>query len=85
MAETFRQYRLRQFVPTTQGLAECEFSYKGDGYKNKVREMSSAWNQTRRMKSLAVGLMTTHEYNEWWVKRINDNVTMPSLENSQSI
>ncbi|MFQ6642901.1 hypothetical protein Gotur_017890 [Gossypium turneri] len=47
--------------------------------------MSSAWNQTRRMKSLAVGLMTTHEYNEWWVKRINDNVTMPSLENSQSI
>ncbi|MFQ6642903.1 hypothetical protein Gotur_017890, partial [Gossypium turneri] len=37
------------------------------------------------MKSLAVGLMTTHEYNEWWVKRINDNVTMPSLENSQSI
>ncbi|MFQ6642905.1 hypothetical protein Gotur_017890, partial [Gossypium turneri] len=83
--EVLRQYRLRQFVPTTQGLAECEFSYKGDGYKNKVREMSSAWNQTRRMKSLAVGLMTTHEYNEWWVKRINDNVTMPSLENSQSI
>ncbi|MBA0613549.1 hypothetical protein Godav_013965 [Gossypium davidsonii] len=31
----------RQFVPTTQGLAECGFSYKGDGYKKKVREMSS--------------------------------------------
>ncbi|MFQ6653620.1 hypothetical protein Gotur_024926, partial [Gossypium turneri] len=29
--------------------------------------------------------MTTHKYNEWWVKRINDNVPKPSLENSQSI
>ncbi|MBA0881615.1 hypothetical protein Goshw_012833 [Gossypium schwendimanii] len=59
-----RQYRSRQFVPATQGLAECEFSYKGDGYKKKVREMSSVWNQTRRMKSLAVGLMITPEYSE---------------------
>ncbi|MBA0781998.1 hypothetical protein Gotri_002872, partial [Gossypium trilobum] len=54
-----RQYRLRQFVSATQGLANCEFSYKGDGYKKKVREMSNAWNQTRRIKRLAVGLMTT--------------------------
>ncbi|MBA0880308.1 hypothetical protein Goshw_015434 [Gossypium schwendimanii] len=23
-----RQYRSRQFIPATQGLAECEFSYK---------------------------------------------------------
>ncbi|MFQ6651667.1 hypothetical protein Gotur_023900 [Gossypium turneri] len=26
-------YRSRQFVPTSQGLAECEFSYKDDSYK----------------------------------------------------
>ncbi|MBA0785323.1 hypothetical protein Gotri_026162 [Gossypium trilobum] len=26
-----RQYRSRQFVPETQGQAQCEFSYKGDG------------------------------------------------------
>ncbi|MBA0872413.1 hypothetical protein Goshw_013179, partial [Gossypium schwendimanii] len=38
----FRQYKSRQFVPATQGLANCEFSYKGDGYKKKVREMSNA-------------------------------------------
>ncbi|MBA0876018.1 hypothetical protein Goshw_004405 [Gossypium schwendimanii] len=37
-----RQYRSRQLVLATQGLAKCEFSYKGDGYKKKVREMSSA-------------------------------------------
>ncbi|PPD92889.1 hypothetical protein GOBAR_DD10159 [Gossypium barbadense] len=49
-----RQYRSRQFVPTTQGLAQSEFSYKYDGYKKKIREMTNAWRQTRRMKRLAV-------------------------------
>ncbi|MFQ6658999.1 hypothetical protein Gotur_028049, partial [Gossypium turneri] len=24
--------------------------------------------------------MTTSEYNEWWVKRINDNIPRPQLE-----
>ncbi|MBA0632081.1 hypothetical protein Godav_000888 [Gossypium davidsonii] len=80
-----RQYRSRQFIPTTRGLAKCEFPYKGDGCKNKIREISNAWNQTRRMKRLAVGPMTTPEYNEWWVRRINDNILEPSLKNSQSI
>ncbi|MFQ6652246.1 hypothetical protein Gotur_024203 [Gossypium turneri] len=80
-----RQYRSRQFVPATQGLAECEFSYKDDGYKKKVRKMANAWNQTRRMKRLAVGPITIPEYSEWRVKRINDNIPGPSLENSQSI
>ncbi|MBA0671953.1 hypothetical protein Goklo_007482 [Gossypium klotzschianum] len=42
-----RQYRSRQFVPATQGLDECEFSCKDDGYKRKAREMANAWNQTR--------------------------------------
>ncbi|MFQ6656936.1 hypothetical protein Gotur_026831, partial [Gossypium turneri] len=80
-----RQYKSRQFVLATQGLAECEFSYKDDGYKRKAREMTNAWNQTRRMKRLVVGLMTISEYNEWYVRRINDNIPGPSLENSQSI
>ncbi|MBA0637160.1 hypothetical protein Godav_005172 [Gossypium davidsonii] len=35
-------YQSRQFVPATQGLAECEFSYRGNGYKKRVREMVSA-------------------------------------------
>ncbi|MBA0856271.1 hypothetical protein Goshw_025879 [Gossypium schwendimanii] len=37
------------------------------------------------MNRLAVGLITTTEYSEWWVRRINDNILGPSLENSQSI
>ncbi|MFQ6646204.1 hypothetical protein Gotur_019745 [Gossypium turneri] len=80
-----RQYRSRQFVPITQGLVECEFSYKDDGYKKKAREMANAWNQTHRMKRLAVAPMTTPEYSKWWVRRINDNIPGPSSESSQSI
>ncbi|MBA0880891.1 hypothetical protein Goshw_006744 [Gossypium schwendimanii] len=30
-------YRLKQFISTTQGLAQCEFTYKGDNYKKKLR------------------------------------------------
>ncbi|MBA0772132.1 hypothetical protein Gotri_007565 [Gossypium trilobum] len=35
-----RQYRSRHFIPATQGLAQCEFAYKGDNYNKKVREIS---------------------------------------------
>ncbi|MBA0846260.1 hypothetical protein Goarm_023350 [Gossypium armourianum] len=48
-----------------QGLAQCEFVYKGDNYKKKVREISNAWNQTHKMKRFAANPMTTPEYN-WW-------------------
>ncbi|MBA0777888.1 hypothetical protein Gotri_005848 [Gossypium trilobum] len=35
----------RQFIPATQGQAQCEFSYKDDNYKRKIREMSNARKQ----------------------------------------
>ncbi|KAL1169695.1 hypothetical protein V6Z11_A05G163700 [Gossypium hirsutum] len=41
-----RQYRSRQFIPVTQRLAQCEFPYKDNNYKERVREISDAWNQT---------------------------------------
>ncbi|MFQ6641319.1 hypothetical protein Gotur_014432 [Gossypium turneri] len=34
-----RQYRSRQFIPATQGIADCEFSYRDDGYRKKIQEM----------------------------------------------
>ncbi|MFQ6648237.1 hypothetical protein Gotur_020973 [Gossypium turneri] len=77
-----RQYGSRQFVPVTHGLAQSEFSYRGDNYKKRVKEISNAWNQTRRMKRLAVGSMTTPEYSEWWSKRINDNTSVSNLEDA---
>lgn len=55
----------RQFIPVTQGLAKCEFPYKDNNYKKRVREILDAWNQTRRMKGFTAGPMTTPEY-KWW-------------------
>ncbi|KAA3465348.1 coiled-coil domain-containing protein 102A-like protein [Gossypium australe] len=37
-----RQYRSRQFISATYGLAQCEFLYKGDSYKKRVKEISNA-------------------------------------------
>ncbi|MBA0673210.1 hypothetical protein Goklo_025051 [Gossypium klotzschianum] len=54
-----RQYRSRQLILVTQGLDQCEFSYKGDNYMKKIQEMSDACNQTRQMKRFVVGQMTT--------------------------
>ncbi|MFQ6659227.1 hypothetical protein Gotur_028207, partial [Gossypium turneri] len=54
-----------------------------DGYKKKACEMANAWNQTRRIKRLAVGPMATPEYDEWWVKRINDNISEPKKKIEQ--
>ncbi|KAL1087115.1 hypothetical protein V6Z11_D08G160700 [Gossypium hirsutum] len=80
-----KQYGSRQFVPATQGLAQCEFSYKDDGYKKKIREMTNAWRQTHRMKRFTVGAMTTSEYHGWRSKRINDNILGPKEDCVRSI
>ncbi|XP_016745075.1 uncharacterized protein [Gossypium hirsutum] len=80
-----RQYRSRQFTPPTHRLAQCEFIYMGNNYKNKVCEISNAWNQTRRMKRFAANPMTTLEYDWWRDQRINENIPMSDQENTRSI
>ncbi|KAL1102118.1 hypothetical protein V6Z11_D05G342200 [Gossypium hirsutum] len=54
-------------------------------YRKKIQEMSNAWKQTRRMKRLAVGPMTTPEYYGWWARRINDNTPKINHGDGQSI
>ncbi|KAK5775358.1 hypothetical protein PVK06_043241 [Gossypium arboreum] len=80
-----RQYRSRQFTPPTYGLAQCEFVFTGNNYKKKVREISNAWNQTRRMKKFAANPMTTLEYDRWWNQRLNDNILTSDQGSPQSI
>ncbi|KAA3480426.1 golgin subfamily A member 5-like [Gossypium australe] len=41
-----------------------EFSYREENYKKRVKEISIAWNQIRRMKRLSAGPMTTPEYKD---------------------
>ncbi|MBA0575065.1 hypothetical protein Golob_025026, partial [Gossypium lobatum] len=57
----------------------------GNNYKKKVREILNAWNQTCRIKILAVGLMTTPEYSRQWSKRINNNILRPREDDVLSI
>ncbi|MBA0730211.1 hypothetical protein Golax_025365 [Gossypium laxum] len=52
---------------------------------NEILYRCGNFDWTRRMKRLAVGPMTTPKYNEWWVRRINDNIPKISQENGQSI
>ncbi|MFQ6661493.1 hypothetical protein Gotur_029635 [Gossypium turneri] len=47
--------------------------------------MSNAWNQTRRMKILAVGLSITPEYSQWHDQRVNDNIPVSNPETTRSL
>ncbi|MBA0770131.1 hypothetical protein Gotri_018804, partial [Gossypium trilobum] len=46
-----RQYRSRQFIPVTQGLAQCKFSYKGDNYKKKSNDNKKS--KKKRLESIS--------------------------------
>ncbi|MBA0786818.1 hypothetical protein Gotri_027338 [Gossypium trilobum] len=47
--------------------------------------MSNAWNQTRRMKILAVGPAITPEYSQWRDQRVNDNILASNPEIARSL
>ncbi|MFQ6668843.1 hypothetical protein Gotur_034337 [Gossypium turneri] len=47
--------------------------------------MSNAWNQTRRMKILAMGPTMTPEYSQWRDQRVNDNIPTSNLETARSL
>ncbi|KAK5770773.1 hypothetical protein PVK06_046926 [Gossypium arboreum] len=80
-----RQYKAGQFIPATQGLAQSDFSYKGDHYKKKMREIFEAWKKICCVKILNEGPTTTSEYKGWFNKRINDNIPRPNLGAARSI
>ncbi|KAG8482834.1 hypothetical protein CXB51_024440 [Gossypium anomalum] len=80
-----RKYKAEQFIPATQGLAQSDFSYKGDHYKKKMREISEAWKKVSCVKILIKGSMTTFEYKGWFSKRVNDNIPRPGLEAARSM
>ncbi|KAG8492477.1 hypothetical protein CXB51_009560 [Gossypium anomalum] len=60
-----RQYRARQFIPATQGLAQSDFSYKEDHYKKRMREIAEAWKKPFCMMILTEGSTSTLEYKGW--------------------
>ncbi|KAK5826095.1 hypothetical protein PVK06_021004 [Gossypium arboreum] len=80
-----RQYRARQVIPATQGLAQSDFSYKRDHYKKRMREISEAWKKPFCMNILTEGLTSTLEYKGWFSRRVNDNVPRMILGMARSL
>ncbi|KAG8474340.1 hypothetical protein CXB51_033980 [Gossypium anomalum] len=79
------QYRARQFIPATQSLAQSDFSYKGDHYKKRMREISEAWKKPFCMKILTKGSTSTLKYKGWFGRRVNDNIPRPILGVARSL
>ncbi|KAG8473188.1 hypothetical protein CXB51_035226 [Gossypium anomalum] len=71
-------------VPS-EGLAQSDFSYKGDNYKKRMREISESWKKPIYMKILTEGSMSTPEYRVWFNRRVNANVPRPILGVAQSL
>ncbi|GMI67401.1 hypothetical protein HRI_000409400 [Hibiscus trionum] len=77
-----RQYRSRQFIPATRGLATCEFPYEGRGYKKNVSKIAEAWKRIYKMESFDEKPRVTPEYRRWRSMRINDDIPLPDPENN---
>ncbi|MFQ6646754.1 hypothetical protein Gotur_019074, partial [Gossypium turneri] len=45
-----RQFASRQFVPVTDGLAQSEFAFTGEGYMKKVRDTANSWRKIYLME-----------------------------------
>ncbi|KAL1143654.1 hypothetical protein V6Z11_A11G174800, partial [Gossypium hirsutum] len=80
-----RQYRARQFIPAIQGLTQSDFSYKGDHYKKRMREISKAWKKPFCMKILTEGLTSTLEYKGWFSKRFKNSIPRLILGEARSL
>ncbi|KAG8485102.1 hypothetical protein CXB51_021693 [Gossypium anomalum] len=79
------QYRARQFIPATQGLAQSDLFYEGDHYKKRMQEISEAWKKPFCMKILTEGSTSTLEYKGWFSRRVNNNVPRPILGVARSL
>ncbi|KAK5846568.1 hypothetical protein PVK06_002861 [Gossypium arboreum] len=66
-------------------LVPDEILYRRSYYKKRIREIADAWRQTCQMKRLAVGSMTTPEYEGWLHRRTNDNIPQPMLVEVKSM
>ncbi|MBA0729832.1 hypothetical protein Golax_025903 [Gossypium laxum] len=75
-----------KWMTILQNLQEEDIEWKAPWLlPDEILYKCGNFNWTRRMKRLAVGPMITPEYNEWWVRRINDNTPKLSPKNNQSI
>ncbi|KAL4377666.1 hypothetical protein GQ457_02G041290 [Hibiscus cannabinus] len=75
-----RQYRSRQFIPATRGIATCEFAYGSRDYKKAVSLMIHAWDRIYQMKPFDEKPRVLPEYRLWRNQRLGDNIPVANSE-----
>ncbi|KAK8363627.1 hypothetical protein V6Z12_A03G175100 [Gossypium hirsutum] len=71
-----RQFASRKFIPTTEGLAQSEYAFTGEGYMKKVRDTAKAWKEVHLMELALYADTITQDYDIWRKQRVNKE--MPS-------
>ncbi|XP_012480805.2 uncharacterized protein LOC105795671 [Gossypium raimondii] len=72
-----RQFASRQFVPVTDGLAQSEFAFMGEGYIRKVRDTANSCRQIYLMELALYADTITVDYDLWRQRRVKSQVTPP--------
>ncbi|KAL4310953.1 hypothetical protein GQ457_01G016130 [Hibiscus cannabinus] len=75
-----RQYRSRQFIPATRGIATCEFAYGSRDYKKAVSLMIHAWDRIYQMKPFDEKPRVLPEYRLWRNQRLGDSIPVANSE-----
>ncbi|KAK8306342.1 hypothetical protein V6Z12_D03G121500 [Gossypium hirsutum] len=73
-----RQFASQQFVPVTDGLAQLEFAFSGEGYMKKVRDIGNSWKKIYLMELALYADTITQDYDIWRQRRVNSQQTLPT-------
>ncbi|XP_052483734.1 uncharacterized protein LOC105784820 [Gossypium raimondii] len=73
-----RQFASQQFVPVTDGLAQLEFAFSGEGYMKKVRDTGNSLKKIYLMELAFYADTITQDYNIWRQRRVNSQQTSPT-------
>ncbi|MFQ6670812.1 hypothetical protein Gotur_035574 [Gossypium turneri] len=57
-----RQFALQQFVSVTDGLAQLEFAFTGEGYMKKVRDTANSWRKIYLLELALYADTITQDY-----------------------
>ncbi|KAL1066867.1 hypothetical protein V6Z11_D12G090900 [Gossypium hirsutum] len=79
-----RQFASRQFVPVTDGLAQSEFAFMGEGYMKDVRDTANSWRQIYLMELALYADTITIDYDLWRQRRVKSQVIPPIDEACQN-
>ena len=75
-----RQLGGKQFIPTTAGLTQLEFSYDDPMASKEIDRIVKSWKQTFRVNTGLVGNKVTVEYAVWKAQKPRDLMIPPMMD-----